>query len=159
MNKETKIFLVILGVVLVSFSVVTVTTVDPVLLEMLDENREYLYASKGVGTSMHPFIENGDIIVVLEKESPVFFVSVGDVLVYGKLYRSCPFATSSAHRVIHIENDVYTVKGDNLDIVEEVSEDEIIGKVVSVVGSGEFIKRAIVSVNLGSSQKSSFTII
>ena len=119
---------------------VIISSVSPSVIQTIQENREYLYATVGIGTSMYPHIENGDIMLILEKDSPGFSVSVGDIVVYEMEEKIV------AHRVVVITNSKYHVKGDNNDEIDRVlTMDEIIGKVVSVVDNGNFIGKTIVS--------------
>jgi signal peptidase I len=116
------------------------TSLDPTLIQTLEEHPEYLYASVGAGTSMYPEIKHGDILIIQEKESPSFYIQIGDIVAFEDLTGKV-----IAHRVIGINGDKYLVKGDNL--VEPdgfIKYDDIIGKVVKVVRRDNLIGRAYV---------------
>ncbi len=81
----------------------------------------YSYATISTD-SMEPTIMIGDFLVY--KKEKIY--SINDIVVYmhGDI--------SITHRIVGIENDLYITKGDNNDIVDEVSLDnsDIIGKVI-----------------------------
>jgi len=99
--------------------------------ELLD--RGALIRFRAHGRSMHPFIKNGDILIVepMKGKSP----DIGDVIFYRH-----PDDTLTAHRLVKINdcggNAVLFTKGDylhNLDL--PVQPEQVIGRVVQIEGS------------------------
>ena len=121
-------------------SFLLLTSLDPTLIQTLEEHPEYLYASVGAGTSMYPEIKNGDILIIQKKDSPVFSINIGDIIVFKDLN-----GKNVAHRVVGINNNKYLVKGDNLPEPDGFVEyDDIIGKVVDIIHRNNFIARLYV---------------
>ncbi len=139
MKDESKNILSFLFIVLFIFFIFIVC-VNSNLISTLNENRDYLQVKVGIGDSMKPFAESGDVLVILSKESPHSKITVGDIIVFE--YES----TYIAHRVITIMDDHYYVKGDNVEMPDGfISEDQIIGEVIEIVGKDDFIGKAIIS--------------
>ena len=93
----------------------------PLMLEAFNENKTFSFPVRG--TSMRPLFKNGDV-VTLEKfdGSP----KVGDVLFYRRLDLSFVL-----HRVRKIKNGKLYIVGDHQTPLEEVSYDQVIGKVIN----------------------------
>ena len=111
------------------------------LIQTFSDNRQYFYATVGVGTSMEPTINNGDAIVIMQKGGPSFTVSLGDIIVYHEVSCGCLVA----HRVVAISNGIYSTKGDNAPEIETVHASDVVGKVVDVVNRYNFIGTAAVN--------------
>jgi len=77
------------------------------------------------GRSMNPLLYDSDIITV----QPLDDYNIGDVLVFN--FQDNELLT---HRLLLKENGVYFCKGDNVYRLEEVTAEQIIGKVISVNG-------------------------
>lgn len=75
-----------------------------------------------VGTSMRPTLLAGDVIV-LEKSKDV---AVGDVVLFRHEGRHL------LHRVVSIDGDRYTMKGDNCTACETARREDIVAKMVAV---------------------------
>ena len=75
-----------------------------------------------VGTSMQPTLLAGDVIV-LEKAHKI---GVGDVVLFRYKGRHL------LHRIITIDGDSYTMRGDNCIFCETVNREDIVAKMVSV---------------------------
>lgn len=75
-----------------------------------------------VGTSMRPTLLAGDVIV-LEKAKNV---AVGDVVLFRHEGRHL------LHRVVSIDGDRYTMKGDNCAACETTNKEDIVAKMVAV---------------------------
>ena len=133
MEKLDEIDKVIVVCMVVAVAVIACLLMDPLLYLQVVDNREYLYASPSLGISMLPTIQSGDVLLVLEKESPNFNPAVGDVLVFWfELYGEF---VPVAHRIYRVEGDVFFVKGDNndeVDVQERVEWDRVIGVVFDV---------------------------
>jgi signal peptidase I len=139
MNQLTKIVAIIL---VFSLIVLLFASVDVGLIQEISENPQYFYASTGYGTSMEPFIEHGDMLVVMSKNNPDFSISIGDVVVYA-ICGECNNAI--AHRVFNIRGNTHYVKGDNNNAIEVISYNSIVGKVVKVIDGGNIIGKAFVN--------------
>ena len=74
------------------------------------------------GNSMQPTINNNDIITIKKQEN----YYIGDILVF--LYKD---AELLAHRLLKIDKNYYC-KGDNSFRLEDIKEDQILGKVVQI---------------------------
>jgi len=128
--------------ILMTLAVVAIVvgiTFDIPLYIQAEQEKSYIYASKAIGVSMEPTINTGDLLIIEKKESPNFNVKIGDILIFeynGKLV---------GHRLINIRNNIYYTKGDNSRGVEEVREEQIIGKVVGIISRynpiGQFVWR------------------
>lgn len=139
MNQLTKVVAIILAFALI---ILLFASVDIGLMQEISGNPQYFYASTGYGTSMEPFIEHGDMLVVMSKNNPEFSISIGDVVVYS-ICGECNSAI--AHRVFNIRGNTYYVKGDNNNAIEIISYNSIIGKVVKVIDSGNILGKAFVN--------------
>jgi signal peptidase I len=87
---------------------------------------------------MEPYIETGDVLIVQRNNSPSFSVNIGDIVAFrdntGRII---------AHRIVGMRNDMYLVKGDNVEKPDGyIKYEDIIGKVVDVVPSENLIARA-----------------
>jgi len=87
------------------------------------------------GSSMMPFIRDGDVVGVTTTESTE--VGVGDVICYetppGKLF---------FHRVIGLAGDGFVAKGDALAFTELVERAHVLGKVITVEREPVLAERA-----------------
>ena len=83
---------------------------------------------------MLPTIKSGDLLVVAKKDSPYFNPEPCDILVY--IYDE---NIAVAHRLVAIRGNTYILKGDNNDYYEVVPEDRIIGEVIEIIPSDNFI--------------------
>lgn len=133
-KKKITIALFIIGIIVFLFAI------DVAFVADVYSKRDYVYCSTGVGTSMYPYIKNGDTLVILTKDSPDFDLDVGDVLVY--VYGS----SAIAHRIYRIENSRYFVKGDNNAFTDEgfVTDNQVIGKVYNVIDQNNILQKATV---------------
>lgn len=82
-----------------------------------------LYVS---GNSMNPFIQEGDKITIIQE----LMYYPGDILVF--VYKS---KNILVHRLLKRENNIYFCKGDNSFRLEDIKENQIIGKVIRINGS------------------------
>ena len=98
----------------------------------------YLYASTAYGYSMYPLIKSGDLLIIAKKGSPYYNPEIGDILVYR--YKNFYVA----HRLIHINGDIYFLKGDNNDYVERVKEENVVGEVIEVIPRENLIAGVVV---------------
>lgn len=105
------------------------------------DKKDYIYTSTAIGSSMYPYIKNGDTILVLVKDSPCFTISVGDVVVYTR-----SDIGAIAHRVYEVEDGRYYAKGDNNPMVDTmwIDQDHIIGKVYGVIDQNNILQKIIV---------------
>lgn len=74
------------------------------------------------GTSMEPVLHNGETHTLIKQER----YAIGDILVYE--YKNEGLL---AHRLLKVENNRYFCKGDNSFRLEDISEEQIIGKIES----------------------------
>ena len=134
MSLNTKVISVLVIVVL---SVVMLIVIDIPLIYDAYDKQDYIYTSVGVGWSMEPYIQNGDTIVILTADYPGFYADVGEVLVFQ--YNDMAIA----HRVYNIRNGNYYVKGDGNENADSwiVDNSAVIGKILGVVDSNNFITR------------------
>jgi len=121
-------------------SMIVVSSANPALIQTINDNRKYLYATVGVGTSMYPNIQNGDILVIMKKTDPNFSINIGDIIVFK--YNDLVVA----HRVFLIQDGRYHVKGDNNPDADTiiVTNETLIGKVVGTVSHDNPIGKAVV---------------
>ena len=141
MNDKKKF-----SIVLFIFAIITfLLLINVVFVSNIYMDQEYLFASTGVGTSMEPYIENGDTVIVITADHPDFDIKVGDVIVY-----YMDDGTAVAHRVYHIDDERYFVKGDNNELRDQwsVKENQIVGKVYEVIRHNNFLQRSIVGLIL-----------
>ena len=90
------------------------------------------------GRSMHPFIKNGDIIVVEPKNGRS--VNAGDIIFYHR-----PDGSPTIHRLVKIhsgkDRTVLITKGDALGSVDPpVNSEQVLGRVIIIQGNGRTIK-------------------
>jgi len=81
------------------------------------------------GSSMMPFIRDGDVVGVTTTESTD--VGVGDVVCYER-----PPGRLFLHRVIGLAGDGFVAKGDALAFTELVERAHVLGKVITVERHG-----------------------
>ena len=119
---------------------------DPVLIQTLEGHKEDFYASTAIGSSMYPTIKNGDILVILEKNSSDFNMNIGDIIVFSGEGKNI------AHRLVDIHADsscecknIYYVKGDNSDEIQAITMDNILGKVIKIVDKENIIGQYVVN--------------
>ena len=74
--------------------------------------------------SMQPSISNGDLLII--QNTPF---QVGDVICY-KIG-----SYLIAHRVVEINENTITTKGDNLEITETITNNQVIGKVIAIISN------------------------
>ena len=127
-----------LGIFIIIFIIVA-ASVPPSLVQTLNEDKRYLYATIGIGESMYPTIKNGDTIIVMNKNSPDYSISIGEILVYHQ------GILIVAHRVFYIGDDFYQVKGDNAPSITIVFEKDVVGRVISTVDKNNIIGNALVN--------------
>ena len=77
------------------------------------------------GISMMPVICPGDTVTIKENEK----YYRGDIIVYA--YKKILLV----HRILKIENDLILCKGDNSFRIEDITTDQIIGKVIKIKGN------------------------
>lgn len=138
-NSLSYKILLIIGVFAV-IGFILLISLNPALIQTLNDHPEYLYTSVGIGTSMEPYIETGDILIVQRNSSPSFSIHVGDIVCFidntGK---------PIAHRIVGMRYDMYLVKGDNVEKPDGyIKYEDIIGKIVNVVPDENLIARAYV---------------
>lgn len=138
MNVNNKIITVLIVVIFLS---VILIVVDIPLVYNVSSKHDYVYTSVGLGWSMEPYIGNGDTIVILTDDYPGFYANVGDILVFQ--YSDM----AVAHRVYNVINGNYYVKGDSNENVDPwiVDNDDIIGKVIGIVGNNNIVTRYIIN--------------
>ncbi len=90
----------------------------------------HLFRFQAFGWSMHPFIQNGDIITI----APILStLTVGDVVCC-----STSDLPLIVHRITRIDVDQIHIKGDNLDSEDGVfSKEDILGKVIRIERNGK----------------------
>jgi len=125
------------AVLILSAIIVMAILLAPVF-QLAGYDTRYLYASTACGYSMYPSIKNGDLLVVAKKGSPYYDPEIGDILVYR--YKNFYVA----HRLIHINGDIYFLKGDNNDYVERVKEENIVGEVIETIPKENLIAYTLV---------------
>ena len=136
---KTTVAIIIIAIL----SMYIVVSANPMLIQTIEENREYLYASVGIGSSMEPHIQNGDTLVILKKESPKYTVNIGDIVVYKD-----DAGRTIAHRIFSISGIEYRVKGDNTVNCEAIYEKQIIGKVIEIISHNNYIGKAVIGAML-----------
>ncbi|MFW6120238.1 MAG: S26 family signal peptidase, partial [Petrotogales bacterium] len=72
-------------------------------------------------------IKNGDVLVILESDSPNFDTRIGDILVY--LYNG---DTLVAHRLYNENPSGYFLKGDANEQAEFVPKELVVGKIIGI---------------------------
>ena len=77
------------------------------------------------GISMYPSIYNGDKIQIQKSKT----YAIGDIIIF--TYKGDELLV---HRLLRVKNKTYFCKGDNAFRLEDINEDQILGKVVSVNG-------------------------
>lgn len=118
---------IIITTIIILLCTILIFSVDFPLLYLINENKNYVFTSKAIGYSMQPTIQNGDILVILSKNSPCFNPRVGDILIYSK------DDTLIGHRIISIRNNEYLVKGDyNTGFDTLVSKQQVVGVVIGI---------------------------
>lgn len=134
-NKKKITIVVFIGALIIFLLMINVFFVVDVYTK-----RDYVYCSTGVGSSMYPYIKNGDTLVILTKNSPDFSLAAGDVLVY--VYED----SAVAHRIYKISNSRYFLKGDNNEFADEsfVTDDQVIGKVYGVIDQNNVLQKFFV---------------
>lgn len=101
------------------------------VVELLREGTAVRIRPKGM--SMVPFIyPDRDEVVI----SPVS----GELRKYDViLYRSRETGRLTLHRIMDMKNGIYYMCGDNQTVIEEISEDQIFGRVTEIVRNGKTI--------------------
>ena len=104
--------------------------------ELLD--RGGLLRFQAHGRSMHPFIKNGDIILVEPRNGNS--VGIGDIIFYRR-----PDGSSAAHRLVKITGKkdglILITKGDALRFVDPpVTSGQVMGRVINIEGNGRTLK-------------------
>ncbi len=103
------------------------------VLEMLNDGEDY--PIKATGSSMKPFIRDGDTLIIsaLKKDE----ISTGDILLYERDNGQFVF-----HRLYKIEADnTFSFVGDNQFSVEKgIRENQILAKVVKIIHEGRVIE-------------------
>lgn len=93
----------------------------PLMLEAFEENKTFSFPVKG--TSMRPFLKNGDIVTLKKFDGNA---KIGDVLFYRRDDMSFVL-----HRVRKIKNNKLYIVGDHQTPLEEVSYDKIIATTIN----------------------------
>lgn len=93
------------------------------LLSVSDNNKPLVITVSG--TSMYPSIHNGDKVQISRSDS----YDTGDIVVF--MYKKHELLV---HRVVKIKNHTFYCKGDNTFRLEDITKDQILGKVISVNG-------------------------
>jgi signal peptidase I len=140
---EVNKTIIVFGVLAI-LAIVIVASANPALIQTINEHREYLYATVGVGNSMYPHIQSGDLMVIMKKTDPLFKINIGDIIVFR--YED----VLVAHRVILIQDNNYYVKGDNNPNADAiiVKDNVLIGKVIEIVSHDNLIGKAVVGAML-----------
>jgi len=125
-NMKTE-HIILLTAFFMGVILIAVPQVDHGYIQMLEENKEWIYASTAIGMSMEPTISSGDRLLVLKKDSPDFHLDTGDIVVY--LREDMVIA----HRLVSRNNCNFFVKGDNSEEIEQITCDQIIGKVIKIL--------------------------
>jgi signal peptidase I len=104
--------------------------------ELLDRGGRLRFQAHG--QSMHPFINNGDIIVVEPRNGHA--VSTGDIIFYRR-----PDDSLIAHRLIkiHREQDMTALitKGDAVNLTDQpIARQQVMGRVITIEGKGRKLK-------------------
>lgn len=88
---------------------------------------------KGRGSSMYPFIRNGDTLLIEPKSRNK--LCIGDIIFYRR-----PEGQYIAHRLVRkIEPDTLITRGDNLTYYDEpVPDRHVFGRVVSIERDGRY---------------------
>jgi signal peptidase I len=107
--------------------VTTRRPVDELAIQVL--RRDGHLRIKARGSSMMPFIRDGDVVVVTTTESTE--VGVGDVICYER-----PPGRLFLHRIIGRDGDGFVAKGDALAFTELVERAHVLGKVITVERHG-----------------------
>lgn len=132
---------IIISAVVAIAVVFVLVSLPPSLVQTLSENKQYFYATIGIGTSMEPTIHNGDTLIIMQKSDPSFNISFGDIVVYHDVSCGCIVA----HRVIYLDTAFYRVKGDNAPEIKTVTHQAVIGKVVDVVDKNNILGNTLVN--------------
>lgn len=117
--------ILLLAIVIMMFGLGAYKTISKYLLRN-DMPKIFGYASAiVVSGSMEPEISIDDMVIIKEMEEYV----VGEIVTYKS------GTTYITHRIVLIDNEEYTLKGDaNNTIDDPVSKDQIVGKVVNKIG-------------------------
>ncbi len=104
--------------------------------ELLD--RGALLRFQAHGSSMHPFIKNGDIIIVEPKNG--HSVSTGDIIFYRR-----PDGSPTAHRLVKVsgrkESISLITKGDAMKYIDPpVTDTQVMGRVILIEGHGRKLR-------------------
>jgi signal peptidase I len=102
-------------------------------LELLERGASLRFRAHGA--SMHPFIKNGNILIVEPvNDSPL---DVGDIVFYRRSNNAL-----TAHRLIKVENSpggtVFLTKGDSLGFIDPpVPPAQVLGRVIQIEGNSK----------------------
>jgi signal peptidase len=104
--------------------------------ELLD--RGALLRFQAHGSSMYPFIKNGDIIIVEPRDSSS--LNTGDIVFYRR-----PDGSTTAHRLVDIKdrggNMVLITKGDAMKYIDPpVKFKQVMGRVIIIEGQGRKLR-------------------
>ena len=98
---------------------------------VLEKNVPFRFTASGL--SMSPFIRDGDVITL---EPVTGQLRSGDVVAF----RTPCFANLVVHRIIHVSQKGYLIKGDNLVETDLVPASSIIGRVVGIEHQGHQVR-------------------
>jgi signal peptidase len=104
--------------------------------EVLD--RGALLRFQAHGSSMYPFIKNGDIIIVERRNGSS--VSTGDIIFYRR-----PDGSPTAHRLVEIKNrensTILITKGDAMKYADPpLNDKQVMGRVIIIEGRGKKLR-------------------
>lgn len=134
---DTKKFATLVLVGISVFILISITMFFHYIGGFLSEEQEYgeyYYTANIHGSSMYPYMQEGDIAIIQDCNYPEFNVDIGDIVVY----YSNTEGDYIAHRVVlitHIDgNTRYYTKGDNNPSIDigYATTDNVLGKVVRV---------------------------
>jgi len=143
-TKNLKLYqiIIILSIIILVFFIV----LDPIGLRNCILNKHYMYMTELRGKSMEPFLHDGDIGLVIIKDSPNYDLRIGDIAVF--YYESEEVAVG--HRVVAITDEYIITKGDNNIYLDSPIELEyIIGELVDSISKYNTVKIWFVAEILG----------
>jgi signal peptidase I len=142
--KKLKFYqiIIILSIIMLVFFII----LDPIGLRNCIMNKHYMYMTELQGKSMEPFLHDGDIGLVMIKNSPNYDLRIGDVAVF--YYESEDVVVG--HRVIAITDGYIMTKGDNNVYLDPPIESEyVIGELVGTIPKYNTVKIWFVAEILG----------
>lgn len=126
--------IIIIIIVLAAFFII----LDPIAIHSYVHNQHHMYVTELVGSSMYPNIHDGELGIVIIKESPDYDLEVGDVAVFYHEQADCMVG----HRVILITEDYVYTRGDNNNYVDPpVEKNLVVGELIDHIPEYHFVKR------------------